>query len=204
MLRWHSFSERGSDRITLFVAYNGWQYDGYVHWWPNWIVINLLTWPKFVDPALTVIFRMKQWLCRFVFCLYRLPIRWLCVFATKLNLNYLTYMTKICWGSVDTHFQNGAVTVSLTLLPIKASNMMVMWISDQVDLELPYLHDRKSETLLWHSFSEWGSDRVAFFLAYKGCQNVGHLCSRPNWIVITLLTWLTFFHPPLSLSLRMG
>jgi len=51
---------------------------------------------------------------------------WLCVFVTKLNRNYLTYMTKICSCSIGDHFQNGAVTVLLTFFHIKAGNTMVM------------------------------------------------------------------------------
>jgi len=46
--------------------------------------------------------------------------------VTILDHNYLTYMTKIRLPSVDTHFQNGAVTVSLSVLPIKDGNTMVM------------------------------------------------------------------------------
>jgi len=133
-LGWRSFSEWGSDCVTSFFAYKGWQYDDYVYSRPNSIVITLLTWPKFVDTLLTLIFRMEQWPFRFLFCLQRLVIRWIWVYATILDRNYLTYMTKICWCSVDPHFQNGAVTISLSFLPIKDGNTMVMWISDQIDL----------------------------------------------------------------------
>jgi len=48
--------------------------------------------------------------------------------------NYLMYMTKICWRTIDAHSQNVAVTVSLSFVPKKASNKVVMWICDWIDL----------------------------------------------------------------------
>jgi len=43
---------------------------------------------------------------------------------------------------------NGAVTMLLSLWPIKAANMSVMLNNDQVTGELLYLQDHKSLTLL--------------------------------------------------------
>jgi len=50
------------------------------------------------------------------------------------------------------HVPNGTVTMSLSLLPIKAANMLVMHKSDQISFQLPYLHDQISRTLHWCSF----------------------------------------------------
>jgi len=55
------------------------------------------------------------------------------------------------WRSVDAHAKNGAVTVLLSLLPIKAANTCVMHNNDQVTGELPYLQDHKLLTLRWCS-----------------------------------------------------
>jgi len=52
--------------------------------------------------------------------------------------------------------------------------------------------------------SEWGSDRVAFFFAYKGWQYVGYVNQGPNWLVITLHTLPKIVDAPLTLILRMG
>jgi len=56
-------------------------------------------------------------------------------------------MTKIRWRSVDAHFQNGEVTVLLSVLPINTANMFVLNGRDQINTELPYLQDQKSLTL---------------------------------------------------------
>jgi hypothetical protein len=45
---------------------------------------------------------------------------------------------------MDAHGKNRAVTVLLSLLPIKAANTTIMHINGQVTGELPYLHDHKS------------------------------------------------------------
>ena len=45
---------------------------------------------------------------------------------------------------------------------------MIMCIRDQIQSELPYLHDQNLLTLCWRWFSERSSDRFASFFAYKG------------------------------------
>jgi len=68
----------------------------------------------------------------------------LCITATKQHFQYLTYKTKNCECSVDTHFRNGAVTKSLSLLPTNAVYTSVMHNSDQITFQLPYIQDQKS------------------------------------------------------------
>jgi len=46
--------------------------------------------------------------------------------------------------------------------------------SKQITAQIPYLEDQKSMTLCWRSFSECGSDCVAFCFAYTGCQYIGY------------------------------
>jgi len=118
-------SEWGSDCVACLFAYKGWQYFAYINLRPNWFVITLRTWPTIVDAPLTLICRMGHWLCPFVFCLWRLPICWLCVSATELICNCPAYITTVHWRSVDTHVRNGAVTVSLSVLPLKTANTLV-------------------------------------------------------------------------------
>jgi hypothetical protein len=59
-------------------------------------------------------------------------------------VNYRTYKTTNRCLSVDAHVKNGAVTVWLFLLPIKAANTLVMHNNYQVTIEIPYLQDHKS------------------------------------------------------------
>jgi len=73
-----------------------------------------------------------------------LPIHPLCMNTTKLQVNYRTYKTTKGFCSVDAHAKNGAVTVLLSLLPMKGANTSIMRKHDQVTGELPYLQDRKS------------------------------------------------------------
>jgi len=53
------------------------------------------------------------------------------MFATNCHLDYPRCKAKYHWQSMDTHFQNWAVTMSLCLLPIKAAITLVMQSSNQ-------------------------------------------------------------------------
>jgi len=53
---------------------------------------------------------------------------------------------------MDSQFQNGAATVSLSPLPIKAANMSVMHKHDHTTFQLPYVQDQKLLMLCWCSF----------------------------------------------------
>ena len=97
---------------------------------------------KIVDARLTLIFRMWQGVCRYCFCVRTQPTLHLWMFTTNRHLGYPRWKAKNHWCSVDTHFQTGAVTMSLSLLPIKASNMSVIPNSDQITFQLPYLQDQ--------------------------------------------------------------
>jgi len=130
-----------------------------------------------------------------------MPTHRLCVFTTKSRFDYPTYRTKNRWPSVDAHFQDVAVSVFLTLLPIKDTNTLIMCIHYQVTFLLPDLQDQKSLTLCWHSFSRWGRERVAFFFPYKGCQNFYYVNSLPKCVVITWLTAPKIVDTPLTLIL---
>jgi len=56
---------------------------------------------RIVDALLMLIFRLGQCLCRCSFCLFRLPIRRLCITATNSLFNCLAFKTKNCWRSFD-------------------------------------------------------------------------------------------------------
>jgi len=45
-----------------------------------------------------------QWLCHYLFCLYRLPIYWLRIAITKLQFNFSTYNTKYYWRFIDAQY----------------------------------------------------------------------------------------------------
>jgi len=108
------------------------------------------------------------------------------------------------WCSVDAHFQNGAVTMSISLLPVKATNTSVTCSSDQVTFRLHHLQDQKSWLPGWHSFLGCGSDNATSYFAYTASQYIDHgLMSFPSpWIV---QDWRPkIVDASLTLILRMG
>jgi len=72
---------------------------------------------------------------------------WLWITVSKSHPDWLTYKTKNRWLSVDSHFRNAAVTVSISLLPIKAADTLVMDNSEQIAFQLPYLQNTELLTL---------------------------------------------------------
>ena len=129
---------------------------------------------KIVDTLWTVILGIGRWPCCCLFCLWKLPIRWLCITVTGSLFNERTYNTTNSWRSVDAHLQNGAESVLLSLLRIQIANMSVMHNGDPITVQWPYLQDHKSLTLQWRSFSEWGRDCAVVSFAYKSCQYISY------------------------------
>ena len=87
--------------------------------------------------------------------------------ANGIPMDLLTRST-----TVDTHFQNVAVTVSISLLPIKAAHTLIMDNSEQIGFQLTYLPQIILLTLRWRSVSECGRYRAVVSFAFKGCQSV--------------------------------
>ena len=56
------------------------------------------------------------------------------------------------WRSVDAHFLHGAVTASLSLLPIKPGDTLIMDISEPIASQTTYFQDQTLLTLCWRSF----------------------------------------------------
>jgi hypothetical protein len=135
-----------------------------------WIIQDAT--PKIVDALSTIILRLGMGPCRVPFLPSRLAICSLRIPASKWHPNGLTYKIKNGWRSVHTHFKNVAVTVSISLLPIKAAHTLVMDNSEQIGFQLTYLPQKISLTLCWGSVSECGCYRAVVSFAYKGSQSV--------------------------------
>jgi len=151
-LRWSSFSERGSDCVIYSFAKKGCQYACYGWFRPRHHSITVLTRLKIVDTPLTLIVKMRQGAWYYYFWFGRQPILSLWMATTNWHLGYPRCTAKNRWCSLEAHFQNGAVIVSLTLLPRKAASRLVMDSSNHLTIQLPYLQDWKSLTLHWRSF----------------------------------------------------
>jgi len=152
MLCWQSFSRWGRERDAVFFAYKRWQHFHYVYSLPNRVFITRLTSGHIVDALLTLILQMGQRASRFLFCVLMLSTLLLCITTTKLLHNYQTNKTKNHWLSVDAHFQDGAGSMLLSLLPIKGGNTSIMCIHYQIAFLLLDLQDQKSLMLHWRSF----------------------------------------------------
>jgi len=83
------------------------------------------------------------------------------------HIDYPRCETLHCWRWVDAHFQDGAGSVSLLVLPIKHANTSVMTICNLGPLRLANMQDQKLLTLRWRSFPGWCRKRLSPFLDYK-------------------------------------
>ena len=118
------------------------------------------------------------WPYYFLFCLYWLPIRWLRITVSKSPTNYIIQKTNSCWGSINAHFQNVKVTVSLALLLIKAAKMLVTHNSKHIPFQSHYLHYQKSLTLCWCSVKGGGDiDRILIANKCGQTSTMGICCS---------------------------
>ena len=162
-LRWRSFSGRGREHDGMIYNLKGRQYLVYEWLQPFATEVTQNAQPKIVDSRLTLIFRMGQWPYGLLFCQERLPVCWLWIAQTTSPFNYPTYKTKICWHSVDAHFQHGAGSMMLLFMTGKAANTSFMNGCNHLPLRLPKMHSQKSSMLHWRSFSEWGSDHNVIY-----------------------------------------
>jgi len=108
------------------------------------------------------------------------------------HLDYPRCETLNCWCSVDAHFQDGAGSLSLLLLPIKEANTSVMTICNQWPLRLPKMQDQKALMLRWHSFPGWGREHVSPFFEYKGGQYIQK--EQQRTIVNILRLWVGYLN----------
>jgi len=121
---------------------------------------------------------------RLLSCLVRLPIPPESRFAIMRHLDYTRCETWNRWRSSDPHFQDGARSVSLLLLPIKVANISVMTICNKCPLRLPRMQDLKSLTLHWRSFPGWGREHFSTFFDHKGGQ---YIQKEQRWTIANIL-----------------
>jgi len=108
-----SLLEDSSNVVIRVFAHNGGQYCRYASQQRSLVLIAWLTRLNIVDALLTLIFRIAQWACRFLFRLCRQPILCVWISATNRHSDHQKYKIKNRWHSVNTHFQDGAGRVPL-------------------------------------------------------------------------------------------
>jgi len=199
-----SFSEWGSDHVIYSFPKKVCHYVGYGQHRPSHFAFTVHTRQKIVDALLTLIFRIGHGACCYYFWLERQPIPRLWMAAIICHLGYTRRTAKNCWCSVDAHFQNGAVTVSFTLLPRNVDSTLVMDSSDRVTFQLQYIHDQKLLTLHWCSFSVWGRERDAIVFDLKGSQYPVYEWLQPIATKVIQDAQPKIVDTPLALIFRMG
>jgi len=110
-------------------------------------------------------------------------------------------MTKICWRSVDTQFHDGAGSILLSLLPIKAANTLFMTICTLLPPRWLMIHDQEWLMLCWCWFSWRGMERFTLSFAYKGSKYFVFDNLQPIAYNITQDRWPRIFDAPLTLNL---
>ena len=118
--------------------------------------MTVVTRPQIVEAQLMLIARMGRcpycWLC----CLYKLPIRRLCITANRSLFNECSYKTTNCWRSVDDHFNQLSIQYLLPSMIV----VIMIWTSLLSVWEIKTLPFGKAErsnilalfTLTWLKF----------------------------------------------------
>jgi hypothetical protein len=126
-----------------------------------------------------LIFKIGPGVCRFLFGLETQPIHHLCITKDKSLSNCLTYKTKHRKSSIDTHFWNGAGTVSHSLLLWNMANTAFMIICIQLPPRLLIMQDQKLLMHRWLSCSGLGKNHVCLVFRYKG----GRFIWKRQWLL---------------------
>ena len=126
MFSWWSFSWWGRQRVSSSVAYEGSQYPIDDCLQPIATQITQDARQRINDTLLTLIFRMGQGACRFLFCLYRYPIPPLWRATTNAHSDYTGCKTKNHFHSVDTDFATGISAICYCLI-WDSGSLMVFW-----------------------------------------------------------------------------
>ena len=126
-LHGRSFSKRDLESLAFFFALKGCQYCCYVKPLQNYFLIDRLTRSWIVDALLTVIFKMGQGVCCFLFSLQSVATLPRCEHRAKLCFYHPTNKTRNRWCSIDVHSHEGAWSVLHSCLRLKVRNAIVMY-----------------------------------------------------------------------------
>ena len=171
------------------LAYKTGQNSIYRQLLPSRVSINHHARSTSVDAALTLIFKIGQGVCHCLFGLQRRPIICICITKNKSLYNYLTYKTENRWYSIDAYFQNGAASVSLSLLLWNVTNTSFMIVCIQLLPRLPMMQDQTSYMRRWLSCSGWGRQHVSLVFSYNGGRFIRMRQCRTNVNIFRWAVW---------------
>jgi len=118
-LRWRSFSGYHREYFAVYFASKGCHYriNGCLLPFGTYLTQDAKL--KIIDASFTLMLRMGRWSCYYIFWQWNLPKCLLCITTKKSLENYRTYKTTYLCRLVASDAKNGAVTVLLSLLPLK-------------------------------------------------------------------------------------
>jgi len=108
------------------------------------------------------------------------------------------------WHSVDAHFEDGAGSISLSLLPIKAVNNQDMTMCNLLPPRLHMIYYQQSLTFRWRLFSWWGMEGIVICFANNGSQKFLYHSTHPIGGVISQDAWPKIVDAPMTLISMMG
>jgi len=143
--------------------------------------MTVLSRPQIIDSPLTLILRMGRLPCCCLVCLHKLPIRCLCITATRSPFNYHIYMTTNRLHSVDAPFDPLSIQ---NLLPYIIVFIMIWayWLSFWQIETLPFGKAERSNILAlfalpWLKFIYLAKTFIApaiHLLIYRYSQTTAH------------------------------
>jgi len=148
-----------------------------------------------------LIFMMREGGYCNLICQWRQPQVPLWLTTTFRRCDFPGRMPKNRWRSVDAHYHDGAGMVLQSVLPIKAANNSFVTEYNLSEVWFRRMHDQKSSTLRWRSFSWWGMEGIAICFAYKCSQKFFYDWLQPIGGVIPPDAWPKIVDAPLTLIL---
>jgi hypothetical protein len=108
--------------------------------------------------------------CPYLFHVERVVKCYLLITASNALPNQLSSKSKICWCSIDVHFQVVTDNLLLARFPITVANRLIIDNCKQIASQLTFLQDQQLLMLHWHSLLESHSNIISCVVAINGSQ----------------------------------
>jgi len=108
------------------------------------------------------------------------------------------------WHSVDSHFEDGARSISLWLLPTKPANNRFMTMCNTSTTRIHIIQDQQSLRHCRRLFSWSGSEGIAISFADKCRQSFGYDLLQPISALISQDAWPKLIDALLTLIFKIG
>jgi len=100
--------------------------------------------------------------------------------TTNCHLDYPCCKARNCWCSIDAHFQNGAVTILLSMLSIRAASSLDNHNSNQSSFQWPHFDDQRSVTFHGQVFA---------YIAHSSSAAIDNYIQHDLNSLVTFLTY---------------